>query len=124
MFSTSLLFSLVHPNEVIHSAVDGTLNVLCTCAESGTVKHVVLTSSTAAISCGLPEQPGRQNHTYSEDDWSPPETCAPYERSKTLAERAAWDFAKDLLEEKKFELTVINPGLVIGPISVELQLVC
>ena len=89
------------------------------CAESGTVKRVVLTSSIAAVSCGLSGHPGRQNHTYSEEDWSPPEACAPYERSKTLAEKAAWDFVKGLPEEKRFDLAVINPGLVIGPILTE-----
>ena len=108
-----------NPDEVIRPAVDGTLNVLSACADSGTVNRVVLTSSIAAISCGLPGQPGRQNHTYSEEDWSPPEACDPYERSKTLAEKAAWDFVKKLPQEKKFELTVINPGLVIGPILTE-----
>jgi len=108
-----------NPDEVIRPAVDGTLNVLSACAESGTVKRVVLTSSVAAISCGLFGHPGRQNHTYSEEDWSPPEACAPYERSKTLAEKAAWDFVKELTAEKKFDLAVINPGLVIGPILTE-----
>ena len=38
-----------------------------------------------------------------------------YVKSKTLAERAAWDFLKALPEEEKFELTTINPVLVVGP---------
>ena len=104
-----------NPEEVIRPAVDGTLNVLSACAESGTVKRVVLTSSIASISCGLAGHPGRQNNTYSEEDWSPPEACEPYERSKTLAEKAAWDFMKDLSEEKKFELVVVNPAVILGP---------
>ena len=105
-----------NPEDVIRPAVDGTVNVLSACSESGTVKRVVLTSSIAAVSCGLVGHPGRSDNTYSEEDWSPPEGCAPYERSKTLAEKAAWDFIKDLPEEKKFELAVINPGGVFGPI--------
>jgi len=105
-----------NPDEVIRPAVDGTLNVLSACAESGTVKRVVLTSSIASISCGLAGHPSRQNNAYSEEDWSPPEACEPYERSKTLAEKAAWDFMKDLSEEKKFELSVVNPAVILGPI--------
>ncbi|XP_065921022.1 uncharacterized protein [Dysidea avara] len=105
-----------NPEDVIRPAVDGTLNVLSACAESGSVLRVVLTSSIAAVSCGLVGHPGRSDNTYSEEDWSPPEACAPYERSKTLAERAAWDFVKDLPEEKKFELVVMNPAAVFGPV--------
>ena len=105
-----------NPDEVIRPAIDGTLNVLSACAESGGIKRVVVTSSLASVSCGFIGHPQRQNHTYSEEDWSPPEACPPYERGKTLAEKAAWDYMKDLPEEKKFELAVICPGAVIGPI--------
>jgi len=108
-----------NPDEVVRPAVDGALNVLSACAESGTVKRVVLTSSVVAVSNGGAGHPGRQNHTYTEDDWSMPEICPPYERSKTLAEKAAWDFMKDLPEEKKFELAVINPGAIFGPILIK-----
>jgi len=108
-----------NPDEVIRPAVDGTLNVLSACAESGNVKRVVLTSSVVAVSNGGAGHPGRQDHTYTEDDWSMPELCPPYERSKTLAERAAWDFLKELPEEKKFEFAVINPGGIFGPILIK-----
>ena len=105
-----------NPDDVIRPAVDGTVNVLAACAESGSVKKVVLTSSIAAISCGGAGRPDRpKDHVYTEEDWSPPQACAPYERSKTLAEKAAWDFMKELSEEKKFDLAVINPGFVQGP---------
>jgi len=105
-----------NPDEVIRPAVDGTVNVLSACSESESVKRVVVTSSLASVSCGFIGHPQRQDHTYTEEDWSPPEVCPPYERSKTLAEKAAWDFVKDLPEEKRFELSVICPGAVIGPI--------
>ena len=105
-----------HADDVIRPAVDGTINVLTACADSGSVKKVVLTSSIAAISCGFIGHPKqKQGHVYTEEDWSPPEGCPPYERSKTLAEKAAWDFVKELPEEKKFEMAVVNPGMVIGP---------
>ena len=39
-----------------------------------------------------------------------------YEKSKVLGEMAAWDFVKALPESERFELTVINPGFVYGPL--------
>jgi len=77
-----------------------------------------VTSSIAAVSCGLVGHPQRQDHTCTEEDWSPLEALnsSPYERSKALAEKAAWDFVKKLPEEKKFEFVVLFPGVVFGPI--------
>ena len=96
--------------------MDGTLNVLTACAESGCVKKIVMTSTIAAISCGGVGHPDRpKDHVYTEEDWSPPEACAPSERSKTLAERVAWDFIKELPEKKKIDLAIINHGLLHGP---------
>ena len=43
-------------------------------------------------------------------------TSSPYERSKTLEEKAAWDFIKELPEDKKLELVAMNPGGILGPI--------
>ena len=103
-------------NEVIRPAVEGTINVLKACAESGTVKRVVLTSSTAAVSSGFtgnPDQP--PDYVYSETDWSDEASCLPYEKSKLKAEQAAWDFVKKLEEDKHFELVVVNPCYVQGP---------
>ena len=99
-------------NEVIAPAVEGTLNVLKACAEAGTVKRVVLTSSIAAVSNNLNGDTGR---TYTEEDWSIEERCGPYEKSKLRAEKAAWEFVNKLDDEKKFELVVINPAVVFGP---------
>ena len=99
-------------NEVIAPAVEGTLNVLKACAEAGTVKRVVLTSSIAAVSNNLNGDTGR---TYTEEDWSIEERCGPYEKSKLRAEKAAWEFVKKLDDDKKFELVVINPAVVFGP---------
>lgn len=104
-------------DEIIRPAVDGTLNVLKACAEAGTVKRVVLTSSIAAISCGMSGSPNKpRDHVYSESDWSDEAGCELYEKSKLLAERAAWDYVKTLEEDKQFELVVLNPGYVQGPL--------
>ena len=97
-----------HEDELIRPAVDGTLRVLRAAAGSGSVRRVVLTSSIAAINSG--HEPS--DKVYSERDWSNPDRSAPYPKSKTLAERAAWEFA----EGKSFELVAVHPGLVLGPV--------
>ena len=78
-------------NELVVPARDGTLRVLRAARDAG-VRRVVLTSSFAAIGYGRPD-PGRP---YTEDDWtdlSHPD-LTPYVRSKTTAERAAWDSSR------------------------------
>lgn len=99
------------PQALIRPAVEGTERVLRAAHAAG-VKRVVLTSSAAAIMYGH----GRsvEPRHYDETDWTNLEdlNLAPYNRSKTMAERAAWDLAKDL----KLELVVINPTLVLGPL--------
>ncbi|WP_067703768.1 SDR family oxidoreductase [Nocardia jejuensis] len=94
-------------NEIIRPAVDGTLRVL-RAAEAAGVERVVLTSSVAAIMAG------NTGHTLTEDDWSALAACDPYPKSKTLAERAAWDF---VAEHPELELAVINPGMITGPVQ-------
>ena len=101
-----------NPDEVLVPAVNGAVNVLKACAQSGTVKRVVLTSSVAAVSGGLF---GRTDHIYTEEDWAEEEGLPPYELSKLRAERAAWDFHNKLEDENKFELVTVQPGVVIGP---------
>jgi dihydroflavonol-4-reductase len=105
-------FPLADPadeNELIRPAVQGTLRVLRACAASGTVKRVVLTSSVAAV---RPTRPGPGPLT--EADWADTDGHDPYQQSKTLAERAAWDFVH---ANGRPELVVINPGLVLGPVQ-------
>ena len=98
-------------DEVVRPAVDGTLRVLKAAARAG-VQRVVLTSSMAA--CVYPSR-GEQERTYTEADYTDADRgdISPYVASKTLAESAAWDFARKTPGAP--ELTVINPGLVHGP---------
>jgi dihydroflavonol-4-reductase len=101
-----------HEDEVMRPAVDGTLRAL-RAAKAAAVGRVVLTSSIAAvIHCDLPD--GRQQ--YDDGDWTDPAhpRASHYDRSKTLAERAAWEFVQD--EAPGIALTTINPGLVFGPL--------
>merc|ERR1712046_393580 len=74
-------------DECIRPAVDGTLAALKGAEQAG-AKRVVVTSSVAAIMVG--EDPTKVH--VNEEDWSVPNECRPYEKSKTLAEQAAWDY--------------------------------
>lgn len=97
-------------NELIRPAREGTLRVLRAARDAG-VKRVVVTSSFAAIGYGH----GQRDTPYTEADWTDPEGPAvqPYMKSKTLAERAAWDFVAR--EGKGMELAVVNPVGIFGP---------
>lgn len=92
------------------------------------MKRVVITSSCASVLDNYPEP-----RTFSEKDWnlgapkeveekgrnaSPP---AKYRTSKVLAERAAWDFVKENKDQIKFDLAVINPPFVFGPVLHEVD---
>lgn len=100
--------------ELIRPAVEGTLNVLQAAYRAG-VKRTVLTSSTGAIMYG--KTPITTKATYTEDDWSDPavsQDITPYFKSKTLAEKAAWDFINQA--KGGMELSVICPGAILGPV--------
>lgn len=98
-------------NDLIRPAVEGTLRVLRAASRAG-VGRVVQTSSVAAIAYG--QKPGR---VLDENDWSDVNAnIGAYAKSKTLAERAAWDFVNGSENRTKLELAVINPGLVLGPV--------
>ncbi|HEY2514195.1 MAG TPA: aldehyde reductase [Polyangiaceae bacterium] len=102
-----------HPDDVIVPARDGTLRVLRAAAKAG-VRRVVLTSSTAAVFYGHARD-GKK--TYDENDWSNlTAEVGPYEQSKTLAERAAWDYVKSLPAEERMELVALQPGAILGPV--------
>lgn len=95
--------------ELVDPAVNGTLNVLGAAAKAGTVKRVVVTSSFAAMMRD-PEE-----GVFTEADWNTKDSLdrSPYSYSKTMAERAAWDYVEN--ESPGFDLVVINPPGIIGP---------
>ncbi|XP_013791991.1 tetraketide alpha-pyrone reductase 1-like [Limulus polyphemus] len=100
--------------DLLKPAVDGTLLVLAACARAGSVRRVVITSSIAAVHG---ETVVANDRVYGPKDWTninSPFTDA-YAKSKTLAEKCAWDFIKNLPEEQRFELVSINPGVILGP---------
>jgi dihydroflavonol-4-reductase len=99
------------PDELIVPAREGTLRVLGKALDHG-VKRVVVTSSIAAVRLAK----GADKQVLDEEDWTDPddESLTPYVRSKTIAERAAWDLAKERGAEDR--LAVVNPGAIIGPV--------
>jgi nucleoside-diphosphate-sugar epimerase len=96
--------------DLVDPAVNGTRNVLAACARAATVSRVVLTSSMAAIT----DEP-ESDHVLTEKDWNTKSSLDrnPYYYSKTMAERAAWEFVER--EKPPFDLVAINPFLIIGP---------
>ena len=99
-----------HEDELIVPARDGTLRVLRAARDAG-VKRVVLTSSFAAIGYGHPER----RAPFDETTWTNLDgPIAAYTKSKTLAERAAWEFIAR--EGGGLELAVVNPVGVFGPV--------
>ena len=100
-----------HEDDLIVPAREGTLRVLRAARDAG-VKRVVLTSSFAAIGYG--HKP--QTRPFDETDWTDVDGggVSAYAKSKTLAERAAWDFIAK--EGGSLELSVINPVAVFSPV--------
>ena len=99
-------------DELVRPARDGALRVLAAARAAG-VARVVMTASTAAVAYGR----GGRSTPFTEDDWSDETNRADtsaYERSKTIAERAAWAWMK--AQGGGIELTTINPGAVLGPV--------
>jgi len=104
--------------ELIKPAVNGTLAVMKACQQHGTVKRVVITSSVAAVASVADEDKPKNGALFDETYWSNPDRpggISPYFESKTLAERAAWEFQAALPESEKFEIATINPVFVMGP---------
>ena len=100
-----------NPDDLIVPAREGALRVLRAARDAG-VRRVVLTSSFAAIGYGRPQQ----SAPFDETSWTDPNGAdvMPYAKSKTLAERAAWDFI--MREGGPLELSVVNPVGVFGPV--------
>jgi dihydroflavonol-4-reductase len=95
----------------IEPAVNGNLRVLRAARDAG-VRRVVLTSAFGAIGVGHGPDHRRP---FDETDWSNLEgNVAPYQKSKTLSERAAWDFIAR--EGQGMELSAVNPVAVYGPV--------
>ncbi|WBB99122.1 MULTISPECIES: aldehyde reductase [unclassified Solwaraspora] len=98
-------------NDLVLPARDGTLRVLRAARDAG-VHRVVMTSSFGAVGYG--QQP--PDRPFTEQDWTDPDAPGidPYIKSKTVAERAAWDFVEGT--DGGVELVVLNPTGIFGPV--------
>ncbi|CAB4268166.1 unnamed protein product [Prunus armeniaca] len=106
---------ILSPNaEIVDPAVNGTLNVLKSCVKFSTVKRVVLTSSMASVMKS--GKPLTSDVVIDETWYSDQVVCENHKQwymlSKTLAEKAAWEYAKGI----GIDLVIMNPGFVIGPL--------
>jgi nucleoside-diphosphate-sugar epimerase len=113
LMHTASPFPLEMPDdeqEIIQPAVNGALRAVKAAKAAG-ISRVIMTSSTVAVSnCELPE--GRDTH--NESDWSDltgPGATA-YMKSKTLAERAVWDWRA--ADAPDMQITMVNPSFVMG----------
>lgn len=96
--------------DLVDPARRGTESVLSACAREPSIARVVVTSSMAAIT----DEPDAER-VLTEADWNEKSSLTrnPYYYSKTVAERAAWDFVE--ANEPTFDLVTVNPFMVIGP---------
>jgi len=99
------------PDELIVPAREGTLRVLRAGLDAG-VERVVVTSSVAAVGGSKSRSP----RPLTEEDWTDADNpkLTPYTRSKTIAERAAWELVEERGEVER--LAVVNPGAILGPV--------
>jgi len=108
-------------NELIVPAREGTLRVLRAARDAGTVKRVVVTSSFAAVGYGHAfEYEGADSEKgFTEEDWTDlngPRAVPAYNKSKTVAERAAWEFMEERKGKKlSFDLVTVLPVAIQGP---------
>lgn len=117
-------FKADDPDELIVPAVKGTVSMLQSALKYGTsVKRVVITSSTAAV-VHVSSEP----KIFSEKDWNDQAiqtvkeqgrnaiAAAKYRASKTLAEKAAWEFFEKNKASISWDLVALNPPFVFGPV--------
>ncbi|CDO75217.1 hypothetical protein BN946_scf184808.g3 [Trametes cinnabarina] len=114
-----------YPKAFIKPAVQGTVSILESAMRSASVKRVVIVSSIVAMADSSVAPP----RTYTEEDWNDrvvkvvqeqgkdAPSKAKYDASKVLAERAAWDFVDRHKAEARFDLSVVNPAWVFGPVA-------
>ncbi|EKM75201.1 hypothetical protein AGABI1DRAFT_116498 [Agaricus bisporus var. burnettii JB137-S8] len=121
--ASPFITSLVNLSDFVDPAVRGTVGVLQSAIKHApNVKRIVITSS-----CGAVMAPPPQPTIFSETDWNTSsqmdidkngvnaDPLSKYRVSKTLAEKAAWEFYEKHKGSIGWELVVINPPFVFGP---------
>ena len=100
--------------EIVEPAKKSVLNILKAGTEAG-IKKVVLTSSTGSCMYGV-NKIGFLNENNWTDTTNLKDTTA-YYRSKTIAEKSAWDFIENTKNPVRF--SSVLPGFVLGPILLD-----
>jgi len=105
----------INQDEYIKPACEGTLRVLKS-AQKAKVKRVVLTSSVVSM-MGKIYDSNEDTGTVDAKSWTDPNSknINTYMKSKTLAEKAAWDFIDNQTGDSSIEMAVVCPGAVMGP---------
>ncbi|KAH7730561.1 oxidoreductase [Aphelenchoides avenae] len=105
---------IVADESTIQTAVTGTMNVLRAATECPSVRKIVLTSSCAAINDGH----RNDKRVFDEETWTDLDSpkVEYYARSKTIAERTAWEYWNSLDHATRYQLTVLNPTFITGPV--------
>ncbi|XP_058217225.1 dihydroflavonol 4-reductase-like [Rhododendron vialii] len=100
-------------NEVIKPTVNGVLNIMRSCCKAKTVKRLIYTSTTGTVAVQRHPQPEFNESFWTDIDFCKDQkmTAWMYFVAKTLAEKAAWEFAK----EHGLDHVTIHPSVVIGP---------
>ncbi|KAJ7892779.1 D-lactaldehyde dehydrogenase [Mycena olivaceomarginata] len=120
-----------HPKEMSDPAIAGQVGMLKSALKHGSaLRRVIITSSCSAILDTVPD-PTKDTATVSESDWNilPVEGCerlgskasglAMYSASKILAEKASWAFVEEHKAEISWDLTMIIPPFIFGPVTQE-----
>ena len=109
-------FTIEEPKKesvLIKPALEGTLRALNAAKNSSKVKKVVLTSSMAAIAYGHDKQ------LCKPEDWTDTtKEVGAYVKSKTISEKAAWEFIHSD-NKPSFSMPTIHPGMVFGPLLID-----
>ncbi|CDO78100.1 hypothetical protein BN946_scf184949.g2 [Trametes cinnabarina] len=122
--ATPVTFDLDDPEDYIKPAVQGTLGILKSAAKHPDIKRIVVTSSTGAVAESLVQEAS----VYTEEDFNDfavdtvkrvgkaASGILKYDASKALAEKAAWKYCEDHKGNLPYELSIIAPGWICGPI--------
>lgn len=103
------MLSPKNENDIILPAVQGTMRVI-KAAKLNNVQKIIITSSVAAI-----DTYNKADKVLTEDHWSNLAKVNTYCKSKHLAEKEAWTFYNSQDPNNKMEMSVINPGFILGP---------
>ncbi|KAJ8495532.1 hypothetical protein ONZ51_g1636 [Trametes cubensis] len=111
--ATPVTFDLEGPEDYIKPALKGTMGILKSAAKRSDIKQVVVTSSIGAVGESIASV--EKTKVYTEEDWN--ENA--YNASKVLSEQAAWRYFRENKDTLPFELSVIAPGGILGPLRDE-----